>query len=160
VATIPPPHPEYEFDSSQSAVIRDLAGKMGGVGFVFILFGMLQIAYGVAVWLSTRTPDRLAEAAARAGVPLERVSPQAMMISAFAMALVGLVYFLVGLWTRQAATSFALVANTRGQDISRLMEAMASLNKMYALVYNLMLLGAVIILVSIGLNLYHAWQGR
>src|SRR5207247_1780886 len=50
-------------------------------------------------------------------------------------ALNGLIYLLIGVWTRSAAGSFKKIVETHGSDISHLMEALSSLTKMYSLIY-------------------------
>jgi uncharacterized membrane protein YhfC len=158
------PEPQYEFTGQQSDEIRGLSYRMGGVGFVFLLLGVLQIAYGIAVFINGRNPEklvaRLAERlkVAEADIPPELFNQTALTVSALSACLVGLVLFLIGMWTRQSAFSFAAVANTRGQDITRLMEALGSLKKMYGLVYNIMLIGALMMIVSLGYTLFTQWR--
>ena len=152
-----PPGPEYEFNNHQADVIHGLAYRMSGVGFVFMLLGILQIGYGIAVYIASRDPIALQKAADAAKIPIEDLRPASILATSVAIGAVGLIYFLVGLWTRQAAVGFSAIVRTRGQDISRLMEALGSLRKAYGLVYNLMLFAAVILLVSIGMSVYRQW---
>jgi hypothetical protein len=66
----------------------------------------------------------------------------------------GLIYLLIGVWTRSAAGSFQMIVDTRGHDISHLMRALGSLNKMYTLISTLILIGLLLLLVTLGLFLY------
>jgi uncharacterized membrane protein YiaA len=160
MSSAPPPVPQYEFTGQQSDLIRGLSYRMSGVGFVFLLLGMLQIAYGISVLVIGQNPEKLmTQIAERLKVPVEQIPKEqfnqaALTTMALAICLVGFVHFLIGIWTRQSATGFTAVANTRGQDITRLMEALTSLKKMYGLVYNIMLIGALIVVASVGYHLY------
>jgi len=164
MSTAPPPGPQYEFTGQQSDLIRGLAYRMSGVGFVFLLLGMLQVAYGISVFVIGRSPEKLmGQAAERLKVPVDQIPKElftqaTLTISALAVCLIGLIHFLIGIWTRQSAQGFYGVANTRGQDITRLMESLISLRKMYGLVYNIMLLGALLVVASIGYTLYQQWR--
>jgi len=160
----PPPEPQYEFTGQQSDEIRGLSYRMSGVGFVFLLLGMLQIASGISILINGRSPEKtIAMLAEKYKIPLNELDPATVnrttvTVAAIAAFLVGFVHFLIGLWTRQAAFSFAAVANTRGQDITRMMEALASLKKMYGLVYNIMLIGALLMVASLGYSLFMQWK--
>jgi hypothetical protein len=66
----------------------------------------------------------------------------------------GLLYLLIGVWTRSAGGSFQRIVTTQGSDISHLMEALSSLNKMYALIYTLIVIGLLLLLATVGLFIY------
>src|SRR5262249_13874268 len=66
----------------------------------------------------------------------------------------GLLYLLIGLWTRSAARSVKKVVATHGSDMSHLMEALSALNKMYGLIYALIVIGLVLFLAAVGLFIY------
>lgn len=154
------PEPQYEFTSHQAELVRSLAAKMGGVGFVFAAYGVLLIAYGIALFVALPVPAVLPKEGASADLAAPGIfRPMQVIVAASVHGLVGLIYLLIGLWTCQAAAGFRGVAQTRGQDVSRLMEALAALHKMYALVYNLLLLAALLLLVAVGLTLYRVWGG-
>ncbi len=169
MSTANPPQPEYEFNIHQTDVISGLSYRMAGVGFVFMLIGILQIACGIAYYLSPKNPEQIAatakKVAEKLGAPVEKVQevlqenyqPTAILVTALTIAAVGLFHLLIGLWTRQAATGFAGIVHTRGQDVSRLMEALRALRKTYGLVYNLMLLAALLLVISVGQSVYHHW---
>jgi len=69
-------------------------------------------------------------------------------------ALNGLLYLLIGVWTRSAGGSFQKVVATQGSDIRHLMEALSSLNKMYGLIYTLIVIGLLLLLATVGLFIY------
>jgi hypothetical protein len=161
---------EYEFDESQNQVIGSLARTMSLVGFVTILFGVLQMINGVATLFTSRNPEEVVAAAQKAGMPeakldelKERLSggfwSSPVTASAIVFAVAGLFLLLVGIWTRQAALGFAGIVFTKGKDISRLMDALGALNRKYSLIYSIMLFAAILGLVSFAFSLWHSWRG-
>src|SRR5262249_37411420 len=66
----------------------------------------------------------------------------------------GLIFLLQGVWSRSAAAAFRKIADTRGNDITNLMNAVGALRTMYGLLH--LLLAAALLggLVAIGLTLY------
>jgi hypothetical protein len=118
----------------------------------------------------TRNPARILEAAKTAGMTAEQLdtlekslaggfSSSPLAASAVAFALAGLFLFLVGLWTRQSATGFAGIVLTKGNDISRLMDALRALHQKYTLIYSVLLAAALLSLLSLALTLWHHWRG-
>jgi hypothetical protein len=161
---------EYEFSDPQNQLIGSLARKMALVGFVMVFFGLLQMFNGVASLFMSRNPDRIVAAAKQAGLPEEQLGKlkeslsggfwsSPIAISSLAFALAGLLLFLVGLWTRQAAYGFAGIVQTKGRDISRLMDALAALDRKYGLMYSFLLAAALISLASLAISLWHSWRG-
>jgi hypothetical protein len=67
----------------------------------------------------------------------------------------GLIFLLQGVWTRSSAASFQKIVDTRGNDISHLMDAVGSLQAMYGQVHMLLVVGLLAGLAAIGLSLYH-----
>ena len=66
----------------------------------------------------------------------------------------GVFFLLQGVWARSSAASFQKIVDTRGNDITNLMNAVGELRTMYGLLYLLLsaaLLGGV---VAIGLTVY------
>lgn len=155
MSTANPPQPEYEFNVHQQETIGGLAYRMSGVGFVLMLLGVLQIAFGIAAYMSGKLPEQLGKAAEAAKVP----APVEPLVIALAIGLVGALYLLIGMWTRQASKGFYGIVHSRGQDVTRLMDAIGALRKTYGLIYNLMLLSAVFWVVSVILSLKVAWKG-
>ena len=64
------------------------------------------------------------------------------------------VYLLIGVWARSAAGSFQQIVETTGHDINHLMQALGSLNKMYALICALIATRLLPLLITLGLFLY------
>jgi hypothetical protein len=162
---------EFEFDESQNQLIGSLARKMGLVGFVMIFFGLLQMINGISSLIMSRNPERVIEAAQKAGMPEGQlgVLKQALSggfwsspitITAIAFALGGLLLFLIGLWTREAATGFVGIVLTKGKDVSRLMDALGALHRKYGMIYAMLLAAAIISLASLVMSLWHFWSGR
>lgn len=159
MSTGPVDRPEYEFDDRQSDIIRSLARRMGGVAFLIVALGAIQIAHGLfASYLGYRDPEKIA-AAAKNNLPPDQFEKfekslgaggwSPFVMTGLALAAMGLIHFLFGLWTSSAAGSLGAVANTRGKDITRLMEALRSLNKAYGMIYNLIVIAAVVFLGSL-----------
>jgi hypothetical protein len=118
---VPPSEPpQYEFSEAQNQVIGDLANKMGTVGLVLIVLGVLLFAGGI--------------------LHLFRQPAEGSILG-------GVVYILFGVWTRGAANSFQGIVTTQGRDISNLMSALVDLLKMYTVMYILILVVAVMALV-------------
>jgi hypothetical protein len=161
---------EYEFNQSQNELIGSLARKMGLVGIVMLLFGVLQIINGVATLAVSRNPDRMMEAAEKAGMSEDQLGAlrQALaggewsspiVASSIAMAVGGLILVLVGWWTRQAGSGFGGIVATRGQDVSRLMEALGALHRKYSLMYTILVVAALLVLASLVAGLWQGWRG-
>jgi hypothetical protein len=161
---------EFEFSDSQNQLIGSLARKMGLVGMVMLFFGLLQMFNGIASLFVSRNPDRVIAAAQKAGMQEEQLNilreaisggfwSSPITVSALAIALAGLLLLLVGLWTQQAAAGFAGIVVTKGKDITRLMDALGALNRKYSLMYNILLVAAIITLASLVMGLWHAWRG-
>jgi hypothetical protein len=58
-------------------------------------------------------------------------------------ALVGGLYIVIGVWTKDAGQSIQNIVNTEGNDIDHLMNAVKDLNKLYSLQKWLMIVGIV-----------------
>ena len=80
-------------------------------------------------------------------------------ISSLAFALAGLLLFLVGTVDTPGSRWFAGVAYTKGNDISRLMDALRALHLKYGLMYTILLVAALLSLISLLISLWHAWRG-
>lgn len=120
---------EYEFTMAQNDIIRALAIKMKYVGFIYVFTG------GLMGLIS--------------------------LIALFIVPLVGLFYLLlltpqllIGIWNISAANSFGQVVHTRGQDIAHLMDALASLRKLYTLMFWVLTLVLSLVLIGIAAGLF------
>ena len=165
----------YEFSSDQNKLIGSLAGKMSFVGLLAVILGVLNLLMAllvvVAVYRDRIPADWKAKTneyveKAREKLP-EDVRKQAEQYSldklppnnhlwgiAIGTGAGGLFYLLLGIWTRSASKSFRKIVDTRGNDISNLMNGLLSLHRMYSLLYTLLLLVLLAGLVSVGLTLY------
>jgi hypothetical protein len=161
---------QFEFDESQNEVIGTLARRMGLVGLVMMLFGILQVINGVSSMIISRNPQHMLEAAQKAGMSAEQLAllkqataggfwSSPLTMSAIAFAVTGLLLLLIGAWTRMAAGNFARIVQTKGQDVSRLMDGLGALNLMYGLVYYILLIAAAITVVSLIISLIQSWRG-
>ena len=54
---------------------------------------------------------------------------------------------------------FAGIVQTKGKDVSRLMDALGALHRAYGLIYWIMLIAAIISLTSLALSLWQSWRG-
>ena len=74
MSTSPPvPSGQYEFNDAQNQTIGTLARRMGLVGFVMILFGLLQMLNGVSTLFVSRNPERMLAAAEKAGMSADQL---------------------------------------------------------------------------------------
>jgi hypothetical protein len=157
------PH-EYEFTQDQNKVIGALAGRMHGVGifliFVAILNFVVMALVITAIYRNKLPPDYLqkvltkASEATKADVQsqLDQLPPNTQLWGiAISTGVNGLIYLLIGAWTRGASGSFKKIVDTTGHDITHLMEAVSSLHKMYSLIYTLIVVGILLFLAATGL---------
>jgi hypothetical protein len=158
---------EYEFSPSQNAVFGALAYRMRGVGFFLIVVALLNFLVAALVVLAiyrAKLPEDYVKVVLEKASETTRTDLKAQLTRlppdnhlwgiALSNAVNGLLYLLIGAWTRSAARSFKKIVDTQGSDISHLMEALASLNKMYSLVYTLIVIGLLLILAAVGLFIY------
>ena len=157
----------YEFNQEQNALLGALAARMRGVGFFLLVVGLLNVLAAVLVIMTiyrAKLPQTYVEAvlakvseAARTDVrtQLSNLPPDTHLWGmAIGSAVDGLLYLLIGVWTRTAATSFRRIVETRGGDIGHLMEGLAALNKMYTLIYTLIVIGLLVFIAVVGLFIY------
>ena len=130
----------FEFDELQNQLIGDLGRKMRFVGFflsaavVLVLVTSLIAIMGWSVSLTPRV-----------------VIGSTHFIQAIML-------LLVGSWTSQAGTSFKMIAQTRGNDIQNLMNALANLKKFYTLQYWVLLIALVLVLAVLVLAVIFAYS--
>jgi hypothetical protein len=166
MSTVPPR--EYEFNQEQNKVIGGLATRMRGVGFFLIVVAVVNFLVTVLVVVAiyrARLPQGYVDSV------LEKVASQKTRTDvnaqlsklpandhlwgiAISSAVNGLIYLLIGVWTQSASRSFGKIVETQGSDISHLMNALSSLNKMYSLIYTLIVLTLLVFLVAVGLAIY------
>jgi hypothetical protein len=126
---VTPPAAQYEFTEGQNVVIGDLARKMDLVGLVLIVMGVLSLIGGIA---------RLFGGYFEGGI------------------LGGILYILVGVWTRKAAGEFRLIVTTQGRDVSHLMRALENVRKIYDLIYVIIVVIAILVLIALVVGLVGA----
>ena len=147
----------HEFTGEQNDFIGRLAKKMSVVGLVSVIFGVLYLISAVLLLafvfqdklpadVVTKIPDEV-----RAKVPTTSNYLWGVLIQT---ALAGLIFLMIGIWTRSAAASFREIVSTTGRDITHLMNALSSLYKMYSLLYTLIIVTLLACLVALGLQLY------
>jgi hypothetical protein len=151
----------YEFTEAQNRGIGDLARKMRLVGLVAVVLGVVQLILGLLLLIYAFRDQLPAEVLRR--IPedtLKQLPPPSQLWSVVLQAATsGLIFLLIGLWTRSSAREFQQIVDTTGRDISHLMNALGSLHKMYSLLYTLIIIGILAFLLSIGLLLYARFSG-
>ena len=115
--------PTYEFTEAQNQTLKILASRMKSVGIFFIAVGAVHGVSGVL---------GLAEGG-----------------TAFILIIYAAVFILIGIWTRNAGSSFSLIVQTAGSDIPHLMEALESLRKLYTVAFWLMIVGLSLAVIAI-----------
>jgi len=161
------PAREYEFNQDQNSLFAALANKMGGVGFFLIFLAILNLLVAALVIVTiyrARLPQKYVEEvlekaseATKTDVKsqLDKLPPDNHLWGiALTSGINGLLYLLMGMWTRSAARSFQQVVDTTGRDIRHLMDALSELNKMYSLVYTLIVIGLLVLIAALGLFVY------
>jgi hypothetical protein len=161
------PAREYEFTPEQNNLIGALAGRMRGVGLFLIVLALLNLLFTVlvvAVIYRARLPQDYVDTvmkkvgeATKTDVQKElaNLPPDKHLWGVAVFSAVNfLIYLLVGVWTREAAGSFRKIVDTQGNDMSHLMSALAALNKMYTLIYTLIVLGLLLFLAAVGYFAY------
>ncbi len=111
---------EFEFDTSQNGLFSDLAQKMGFVGLLFIALGALTILGGVFNGLG-----------------------------GLSNIFVGVLYILIGLWTKNASDAFRRIVDTQGNDITNLMTALGQLRKLYTLQYWAIIISMIFVVLAL-----------
>lgn len=118
----PTPAPgQYEFTPEHDRLFEDLGAKMGFAGWFFLVLGVVGILRMLYLWLAW---------------------------GAFAIDVSSLVLLFVGFWTVRAARAFRDVAETTGRDISHLMRALVELQKLYALLYWILIAAVFLFAIS------------
>jgi hypothetical protein len=146
----------YEFTKEQNDLIGSLAGKMRLVGLVNVVIGVLYLLGAVLLLVyifQDRLPDEVIQKIPDE-VRVQLKSPRYQWGIAIQTAVAGLIFLMIGVWTRSAAASFQEIVATTGRDISHLMNALGSLHKMYALIYMLIVITVLAFLIGLGLQLY------
>jgi hypothetical protein len=114
--------PQYEFTAAQSRVIGGLAEAMSWCGFVLFITGFVQAIHALE---SLGGVFGFGEGTWRGAV---------------VHGVLALLFAPAGQWLWNCAASFKEVTETRGNDISHLMDALSRLGRGFRLLGNLLLL--------------------
>jgi hypothetical protein len=129
---------QFEFTSDQNRLIGSLGGKMRLVGLVMLIMGFCTLLMAGLIAVGGQSEAKLKE-----------LPPATFWSIVGYYAIAGLFYLMLGSWTRNAGGSFQQIVRSSGQDISRLMEALGSLHKIYAVLYTLCLVAIVLFVVFV-----------
>ena len=157
----------YEFTAEQNDDFRALANRMSGVGCVLVLVGLAGLLTAIltiaAIYRAAIPPTVFEKVPAEvmddvntrlAALP----GPQALWGIAANTGVSGLVFFVMGLWTRSAGSAFRKIVNTENSDISHLMNGVESLRKMYTVLYMPLLIAMLAIVGGLGYVLYQQFM--
>ena len=151
-AILPAPG-SYEFNESENKVFAGLAARSRGVGFWSMLYGILILmafVYG-CIPKSPLGPMELQNGGLSAAVKIGRVDFKDGVSNIDLGAFVtGMVFLLLGIWSRAAGTGFQAVAKTQGSDIGHLMTALRNLSRLYGFLDRLIFF--VVLLISLGMT--------
>ncbi|MCU0427516.1 MAG: hypothetical protein MUF71_18025 [Candidatus Kapabacteria bacterium] len=112
----------YEFTPEQNSLFSNLASKLKTVGITFIILGVLQSFLAFA---NNGTFGIIT------GV------------------LGGILFAVIGVLMVNAASSFKLIVDTEGQDISNLMQALNSLLSMYTIQFWALVVSIILVLLVV-----------
>lgn len=126
--------PNYEFTDFQNQTINLLGSRMKWVGIFFIAIGAAFGLVGVV---------GLVESAGALDLMIKPI--MSLMIAA--------IFFLSGIWTENAAKSFALIVQTSGSDILNLMNALGALMKLYSMQFWLVIGSLVAVVIAFAIFL-------
>jgi hypothetical protein len=137
-------------------LIGSLAYKMNWVGLFAVVMGVLNLIVALLLvaaiyrdklpksWADQVPPDVKTQAEEQ----IKQLPPNNHLWGmAGGSAVSGLVYLLLGVWTRSAAAAFKQIVDTQGRDISWLMKALEAMHNQYSLMYTLLV---VAVLLSLG----------
>jgi hypothetical protein len=174
--------PQYEFTEEQNKHFAGLASKMRFVGLFSVLFGvfaLLLTLFVIAFVFRDRLPSGYREKAkeymekAKEKLPedmkkqaddfsVEKVPTDNSFLWGVAIfsGVTGLIFLLQGVWSRSSGASFQKIVDTKGNDVTNLMNAVGSLQSMYGMISTLLGLALIAGLVAVGLTVYHYFGSR
>ncbi len=130
---VSPPR-QYEFDPQQDEVIDNLSNSMRWVAAPLWVLGIL---YAVATVLAL----------------VQVFSRPESLYALLSFLLVTLFFLALAGWTVRAADSFKAIAQTRGRDISHLMDALNNLRKLYSMLALIVKVYVAILVISLVVGL-------
>ncbi len=123
---MPSDSPQHEFSQDDNAVFARLALKMRGVGFWFEIYGIVMLVlFFFKLWPKAGNFEI---------APMDLLS--------------GLVFFLLGHWTRRGGLGFRQVAESQGSDLTFLMKAVRELSRVYGLIDRLIFISVVLAILG------------
>jgi O-antigen ligase len=109
----------YEFTPEQNQTISRLTSAMSFVGILFLILGCLAMFGGVA---------------------------ELVLVGSGGNSIItGIVYAVLGGYTKQAASSFDTIVSTQGNDIPHLMNALDQLRRLYGVLRVLIIVALVLL---------------
>ncbi len=69
----------------------------------------------------------------------------------------GLLYIAIGAWTRAAGVGMSRVVQTRGSDVTHLMDALANVRRIYTLFYWICLVAIALMILSLLIVIFRSW---
>lgn len=141
---------------------------MSGVGAVFLVVGILGLLTAIATTaiifqseipptVFENVPDEVKEDVADRLASLPGSTEQLWAVVANT-GTAGLIYFLLGIWTRSASRAFRKIVKTEQSDIDHLMTGLGSLSNMYSLIYKVLLLAMLLLVSGLGYVLYQQFM--
>src|SRR5262249_53116037 len=120
-SSMSPTSPQYEFSTEENALFASLAHKMRWVGLFFTVVGVLSLLVTAllvaAIYRNQLPAGWVSQLPPEAQSHLRDLPPNSRLWGfALNAGLSGLIYLLIGLWTRSAAASFLRIATTQGRD--------------------------------------------
>lgn len=170
--------PQYEFTKEQNDSLSGLAGSMRFVGLCSVLFGLFALLITLVTLLfmfRDRLPADFRTKAteymkkAQENLPkeaqeysLDAIPKDNTFLGGVAIftGVVGLVFLLQGVWSRNSAAEFQKIVDTKGNDMAHLMNAIAALRGMYGLISTLLSVAVLAGLVAVGLSLYQYFGAK
>lgn len=125
---------EYEFTESQNETLRVLANRMRWVGWFLTVLGVF-VGIGLLAGAAQSTSELLTYIGS------------------------AVIYFLIGIWTVRAAGSFTQIVLTEGSDITRLMDGLGELRKLYTLQFWLIVTAIFLVSAAIVVGLIRSVLG-
>lgn len=112
----------YEFTPEQNTLFSNLAAKLRIVGIAFMVLGVLQ---SFLAFVNNGT------------------------FGVITGVLGGVLFAVIGVLMVNAASSFKLIVDTEGQDISNLMQALSSLLSMYTIQFWALVVSVLLVLLVV-----------
>src|SRR5262249_29149048 len=100
---------------------------------IILIYGAINLVAAILVQILF---SQIASGKLEEGVSeqVARIGKNERWVATGYLAVIGIVFLAVGIWTRSAGASFVQIVATRGRDINHLMEGFKTLNKMYSLI--------------------------